>query len=124
MKIFAIVAGLLLTASQMVSAAPQARIGPATVTEIFTDGRAGEYGGCLVEISVNPNTVDPSCQFGKVSLSCDGNVGVTKANAAINLSMVQLAFVTGNAIDLWVDANKNAGGACVATSIWLAAPSP
>ena len=117
-----ITAVLLASVVQSVSALPQARIGPATVTEIFTDGRAGIYGGCLVEISVDPATVDPSCQYGKVSLSCDGNVGVTKANAAINLSMIQLAFVSNNSVDLWVDANKNAGGACVATSIWLAAP--
>lgn len=119
---YLIAAILFASFVQSTSAAPQARIGPANITEIWTDGRAGEYGGCLVEISVDPNTVDPSCQFGKVSLSCDGNVGVTRANAAINLSMIQLAFVTSNPVDLWIDANKNAGGACVATSVWLAAP--
>ena len=114
---------VFLSVIQSVSAAQQGRIGPATITEIWTDGRIGEYGGCLVEISVNPNTVDPSCQYGKVSLSCDGTVGVSKSNAAINLSMIQLAFVTGQPVDLWIDANKNAGGACVATSVWLAASS-
>ena len=121
---YLIVAILFASFVHSASAAPQARIGPADITEIWTDGRAGEYGGCLVEISVDPATVDPSCQYGKVSLSCDGNVGVTRANAAINLNMIQLAFVTENQVDLWIDANKNAGGACVATSVWLAAPAP
>jgi len=103
------------------NAANQGKISDVTINEIFVDGRAGIYGGCLIAVSVDPATVDPSCQFGKVSLSCDGAVGVTKANAAINLSTIQLAFVTNATVDLWVDANKNAGGACVATSVWLAA---
>lgn len=118
MKSILLLATLLFAAQA--SALGQGKLEGVTITEIFVDGRAGIYGGCLIALDVNPNTIDASCQYGKVSLSCDGLVGVTKGNAAINLSMVQLAFVTGSTVDLWVDANKNAGGACVATSVWLA----
>lgn len=120
------IAFLLTIASAQAVALQEGKISGATVTEIYLDARERDdgnpgrfYGGCLVELSTPPSTIDASCLFGKVTLLCDGATGaVTKAAAGNNLSAAQLALATGNQVDVWVNPNINIDGACAATGIW------
>ena len=84
------------------------------------------FGGCMARLGTNLQAAGYACTADPlVSFDCLGNIG-TKSAGTTNFSAAQLAYVTGNKINIYVDdtaAKKNElDGFCYSGRIDLLAP--
>jgi hypothetical protein len=73
----------------------------------------GQFGGCMVQITVDPQSVLPNCGSAWVSLSCDGTF-IPKDVSSRMLEQAQLAFALGKHITVFVDDSRRHNGYCLA----------
>ena len=99
--------------------------GPLTgkIKEILVDD--SRFGGCMVWVVPGPETLalDNACKSAYVSLDCAGDFG-TKSSGQAKLQAAQLAYVTEQSINFYVDSTKQHNGFCVATNAQNKAPTP
>ena len=84
------------------------------------------FGGCMARLSTDVEAQGITCGADPlVSFDCLGRVGSKSAGNA-NFSGAQLAYVTGNKVNIYVDDTKKAllDGFCYSGRIDLLAPSP
>ena len=84
------------------------------------------FGGCMARLGTNLQAAGFDCTADPlVSFDCSGKIG-SKSAGSTNFSGAQLAYVTGNKINIYVDdtvAKKNAmDGFCYSNRIDLLAP--
>jgi len=78
----------------------------------------GSYGGCMVKLSVGPQSVLPNCADSWVSMSCDGTYH-PKDLALRLLEQAQMAFALERELAVFVDDSRRHNGYCVAYRIDL-----
>jgi hypothetical protein len=71
----------------------------------------GLWGGCMAQLSVDPQTLLPACASGWVTFSCSGE-HVSKDIAYRMLDTAQLAQVTDKSVFLIVTDDKTHNGYC------------
>ena len=83
------------------------------------------FGGCMARLSTDVEAQGITCGTDPlVSFDCLGRVG-SKSAGSTNFSGAQLAYVTGNKVNIYVDDTKKAllDGFCYSGRIDLLAPS-
>lgn len=78
-----------------------------------------QFGGCMVQITVDPQSVLPNCGSAWVTLSCDGTF-VPKDVSSRMLEQAQLAFALDKHITVFVDDSRRHNGYCLAhrVDVW------
>ena len=77
------------------------------------------YGGCMVRLSTNPQTVLPACAASWVTLSCDGTF-LPKDVSSRLLEQVQLGFALDKQLTVYIDDARRHNGFCLAyrVDVW------
>ena len=117
---FAVLAALVT--GQHTAYAARSFITSAKVIEVRNYG-AGNFGSCVAQINRNVNTDgDQTLTCGNqflVSFGCDGQSSNTRSEAQAMFSTAQLALVTGNVVDIYInDAERYNGTMCVGEFIF------
>lgn len=74
------------------------------------------WGGCMALLSVDPQTVRPSCAPGWVTFSCTGDF-TDRVRAYRMADQAQLALATGKTVFVIIEENKKHNGYCFASRI-------
>jgi hypothetical protein len=74
------------------------------------------YGGCMAALSLNPQTVRPSCAPWWVTFSCSGHF-TDPVRAYRMVDQAQLALATGKKAFVLIQDNKKHNGYCFANRI-------
>ena len=109
------------------SLAASGAIGEGRATIISTLQDPKNYGGCMARISPGPSTISTS---GGGNLNCPGDVfvtfdclntsgGTSKSISNAMFSTAQLAYVTGDTVNLVIDDAVKINGFCLARRIDL-----
>lgn len=101
--------GLVLLPSQTMSASMNAKVQRMLV-------QPGLYGGCAATFTVDPQTIDASCDANWLSFDCDGSVR-SKSDSALQWNAVQLAAVTDRDVFVIFQGSPKINGKCRATRI-------
>ncbi len=77
------------------------------------------FGGCMVQLSVDPQTMLPNCGSAWVTMSCDGTFMPKDVSDRL-LEQAQMAFVLGKGLSVFVDDSRRHNGYCLAyrVDIW------
>jgi hypothetical protein len=111
-----IVSALLLTTALVATTAFGATAtlqGKVNRVMIHTDGG---FGGCMAQLSVNPNAALPACGAGWVTFSCTGDFA-DQVSAYRAVDEAQLALATNKNVLLVIDDSRRHNGYCFATRI-------
>lgn len=84
------------------------------VLKILTD--ESDFSECMAFLSVPIANSGANCAGSWVSVGCSGAFG-SKSNATSRLSALQLAYVTGTDVRVFVDDTRKANGSCYATRV-------
>lgn len=78
------------------------------------------YGWCMAQFSGMDITL-PGCNSTYISFACSGDTaGISKAQAAVNWSQVQLAMVTGATTYVVIDSSQKYNGQyCVGNTVYV-----
>lgn len=106
------VAFLLCAAGQTLAASGSV---VANVNRVLMTGDA-TYGGCMAALSVNPQTVLPSCQTYWVTFSCSGDF-TDPVRAYRMVDVAELALATGKQVEVSVRDDMKHNGYCFAYRI-------
>lgn len=89
-----------------------------TPTKLITDTIS--YGWCMAQFPTMQITLD-GCNSTYISFACSGDTaGISKAQAAVNWSQIQLAMVTGAPTYVVVDGNQKYNGQyCVGNTVFV-----
>jgi hypothetical protein len=71
------------------------------------------WGGCMAALSVNPQSVLPSCGSSWVTFSCTGDF-MDRVRAYRMLDAAELALATGKRVNVWFRDDKMHNGYCLA----------
>ncbi len=74
------------------------------------------FGGCMANLSVNPQSLLPGCGPGWVTFSCTGNF-TDAVRAYRMLDQAQLALAANKNVSVVVDDSRKHNGYCFATRI-------
>ena len=107
---------LLLSLSVFITSSVYAAEGDLTakVVKLLVDDT--DFSECMAFLSAPISGSGTSCPGSWVAVGCDGRFG-SKSNAAQRLSALQLAYVTGRNVRVFVDDTKKANGSCYATRV-------
>ncbi len=121
LKTFTVALGLALCS--MGAAAAPAFVIETTIVGTLQDTNL--FGGCMARLSTDVEAQGITCGSDPlVSFDCLGKVG-SKSAGNTNFSGAQLAYVTGNKVNIYVDDTKKAllDGFCYSSRIDLLAPA-
>lgn len=92
------------------------KVKSATITTLLVD--QADFGGCMVELSVDPQSILPGCSSDWVTLDCLAVFPEsTKSIAQTKLSQAQIAFVANRRVRVYLTDARKANGYCLATRI-------
>ena len=77
-----------------------------------------QFGGCMVQLSVDPQSALPNCSSAWVTFSCDGTF-LPKDVSSRMLEQTQLAFALDKNITAFVDDSRRHNGYCLAHRVDL-----
>lgn len=76
------------------------------------------FGGCMAKLNPGPDSVVQGCGAEWVTFACDGTIGAKSTNAQA-YSTAQLAAVTNDTVQIWLDDTKTIDGKCYANYIMV-----
>jgi hypothetical protein len=109
----ALVAASLIAPQVAISA--EGQVSPATVLTVLIMAD-DTYGGCMVRLSLDPQSALPACGRSWVSLDCAG-VGTDPVRAYRMLDLAQMAKATGKGVRVKFSDDLIQNGYCTATRI-------
>lgn len=88
----------------------------ATVDRVLVDGRPTGvdslvYGGCAAKVTPDASTILAGCGSSYVSFSCSGDFN-SKSTGTNKFNLAQLAFITGQRVELNINDTKLHNGQC------------
>ncbi len=77
------------------------------------------FGGCMVQLSVDPQSMLPNCGSAWVTMSCDGTFMPKDVSDRL-LEQAQMAFALDKGLSVYIDDSRRHNGYCLAyrVDIW------
>jgi hypothetical protein len=94
-----------------------------TITSVQT--HATLYGGCFARLDITQADLGLDCDFAAVAFDCLGTSGALgRSSSERNFSQAQLAFVTGNPVQVFINDAVKLNGLCLAERLDVLSATP
>ena len=93
-----------------------------TITSVQT--HATLYGGCFARLDITQSELGLDCDFAAVAFDCLSTSGaLSRSSSERNFSQAQLAFVTGNPVQVFINDAVKLNGLCLAERLDVLSPA-